>query len=163
MVRRANLCPAVSTQLIERLYSAMDAHDGEAMAACYTSGAVFEDPAFGKLSDGDPQQMWRMLTSRASALRVELLERESDGRTGSARWEARYEFAETGRQVVNVVSSRFRFAEGLIADQRDSFDLRAWAAQALGTPGRVLGVTPLLGPLIRRRTSAQLAAFKSAD
>ena len=153
----------MSTELIERLYSALDAHDGEAMAACYARAAVFEDPAFGELRDGEPQRMWRMLTARSTELSVTLLECESDGVTGSARWEARYAFADTGRRVVNVVSSRFRFADGLIADQRDSFDLRAWAAQALGPTGRLLGFTPLLGPLIRRRTAARLAAFRSGD
>ncbi|GAC1435397.1 MAG: nuclear transport factor 2 family protein [Solirubrobacteraceae bacterium] len=152
----------MSEELIERLYRALDNHDGEAMAACYTPGAVFEDPAFGELRDGDAQRMWRMLAERAGELSVTLLEHASDGETGSARWEARYDFAGTGRRVVNVVASRFRFADGLIAEQRDSFDLRGWAAQALGPPGRVLGMTPLLGPLIRRRTRAQLAAFKSS-
>lgn len=132
------------------------------MAACYTPGAVFEDPAFGELRDGAPADMWRMLTARATRLSVKLLERQADSHSGTARWEARYEFAETGRDVVNVVRSRFRFEEGLIADQRDSFDLRAWAAQALGPMGRILGLTPLLGVLIRRRTAAQLAAYRAA-
>lgn len=147
--------------LIDRLYAGLDAHDAEAMAACYSPEAVFEDPAFGELRDGAPADMWRMLASRATTLSVKLLERQASERSGSARWEARYEFAETGRDVVNVVAARFLFEDGLIVDHRDSFDLRAWAAQALGPRGRILGFTPLLGPLIRRRTARQLAAFRA--
>ncbi len=147
--------------LIERLYTGLDSHDGEAMAACYAPQAVFEDPAFGELRDGAPADMWRMLTGNAKQLDVTVLEREADDRTGTAVWEAHYKFAQTGRDVVNTVHSRFVFEGGLIVDQRDSFDLRAWAAQALGPAGKLLGLTPLLGPMIRRRTAGQLAAYRA--
>ena len=50
---------------IARLYAAMDAHDGEAMAACYAPTATFTDPVFVNLSDGEPQDMWRMLVGRS--------------------------------------------------------------------------------------------------
>ena len=144
--------------VIVRLYDALDRGDGEAMAACYAPNAVFEDPAFGELHGEEVGDMWRMLTSRGGNVDVDLVERSSD----SARWIARYVFTATGNRVVNDVRSRFRFEDGLIADQRDEFDLRRWAAQAMGTKGRVLGLTPLLGPAIRKNARAQLAKFRSA-
>ena len=144
--------------VITRLYDALDRGDGEAMAACYAPHAVFEDPAFGELHGGEVGDMWRMLTLRGGKVDVDLVERDDS----SARWIARYEFTATGNRVVNDVRSRFRLEDGLIADQRDSFDLRRWAAQAIGTKGRVLGFTPLLGPAIRRSARGQLAKFRSA-
>ena len=48
------------------------------MAACYTPDARFSDPAFGELRGDEPGQMWRMLTSQARDLRVELVERSAD-------------------------------------------------------------------------------------
>lgn len=145
--------------VIERLYAALRARDGDAMAACYAPDATFRDPAFGALVPGEVQRMWRMLTSRAGDMHVELPEHSADLATGRAHWIATYVFAKTGRTVRNDVRSAFRFHDGLIADQVDTFDLRAWAAQALGPPGRVLGFTPLLGPAIRRQTRSQLDAY----
>lgn len=144
--------------VIVRLYDSLDRGDGEVMAACYAPDAVFEDPAFGELHGDEVGDMWRMLTSRGGKVDVDLAERSAD----SAHWIARYVFTATGNRVVNDVRSRFRFEDGLIVDQRDTFDLRKWAAQAMGTKGRVLGFTPLLGPAIRKNARAQLAKFRSA-
>ena len=101
---------------IERLYDALDRHDGEAMAACYRPDARFRDPAFGELDGKRAGEMWRMLTSRAEDLDVELVDRQASESTGSAHWIAHYTFTTTGRKVVNDVRAEFRFADdGLIA------------------------------------------------
>jgi hypothetical protein len=52
--------------------------------------------------------MWRMLTGRARDLKVSLVEHESDGERGTARWIADYTFS-TGRKVHNDVRAEFRF------------------------------------------------------
>ena len=103
--------------------------------------------------------MWRMLTSQARELRVELLEHDA----GSARWRAHYVFTQTGRPVVNDVRATFRFADGLIADHADAFGFHRWARQALGTPGLLLGWTPFLRAAVRRRAAADLARFVAGD
>ena len=146
--------------VIVRLYDALNRHDGEAMAACYHPDARFSDPAFGELRGADVGRMWRMLCGRATELKVELVSHEATDSIGSSHWIARYPF-ETGRQVVNDVHGEFRFADGLIIEHDDSFDLRRWAAQALGPVGKVLGFTPLLRPMIRRKTHGQLAKFEA--
>jgi hypothetical protein len=146
----------MSAEAIERLYAAMNAHDGEAMASCYAEDAVFEDPAFGELRDGRVKDMWRMLCARATDLAVELREHDDQ----SAHWIATYTFG-SGRRVLNDIHARFKFSEnGLITDHRDAFDLRRWAAQALGPPIALLGYTPLLTPVIRRTTAKQLEAWR---
>lgn len=151
------------TETIERLYAALDAHDGDAMAACYAQDAVFEDPAFGELRDGRVRSMWRMLCEATTDLRVELPEHAADGERGSAHWIAKYTFR-TGRPVVNDVRAAFRFGpDGLIVDHRDHFDLRRWAAQAIGASGSVLGVTPLLKPFVQRTTNRQLTAWEARN
>jgi hypothetical protein len=105
--------------------------------------------------------MWRMLTSRSEDLSVELEEHEADESMGSARWVARYTFGPSGRPVVNEVTASFRFADGRIANHRDSFSFRRWASQALGLPGKLLGWNPLFHALIKRRARAQLEEFRS--
>jgi ketosteroid isomerase-like protein len=150
-----------NTATIERLYAAMGAHDGEAMAACYAPGATFTDPVFVGLSDGEPQDMWRMLVGRAGDMTVELVERTAAGERGSAHWVAHYTFGQTGRPVVNDVRSSFRFDDsGLIVDQRDEFDFWRWARQALGPAGLLAGWTPVLKHSVRDKARAGLAAFR---
>ena len=103
--------------------------------------------------------MWRMLTSRAEDLDVELPEHDADERTGSAHWIARYTFTQTGRPVVNDIRATFVFEDGLIADHVDEFDCGRWARQALGPMGWAMTVVPPLGGIVRRRARASLEEF----
>lgn len=146
-------------ELIRRLYAALDAKDGDAMTACYAPDAAFEDPAFGELHGEEVGGMWRMLTSRAGDLEVELREHDADETTGSAHWIARYTFTATGRPVTNDIRARFRFADGLIVDHRDEFDFRRWARQALGPIGIAVALLPPLRAKARDRARTQLEEF----
>jgi ketosteroid isomerase-like protein len=148
-----------NADLIQRFYTAFAARDGAAMAAAYTPDATFSDPAFVDLKDGEPGAMWRMLTGRAQDLELQLVEHDADDERGTAHWLADYTFAGTGRHVHNDVRSEFRFRDGLIAEQRDTFSLRGWARQALGPAAMVLGWTPLLAPKVRSTARAGLDAF----
>jgi uncharacterized protein len=145
---------------IERFYAAFDARDGDAMAACYAPGAHFSDPVFPDLNGDEPGAMWRMLTSQATDLRIELLEHTGD----TAHWRAFYTFSQTGRPVVNDVRARFRFdGDGLIEDHRDEFGFHRWARQALGRPGLLLGWTPLLRSKVRSNAAKSLASFMARE
>ena len=146
-------------QLIERFYSAFARHDGDAMAACYAPDARFYDPVFQELRGNEPGAMWRMLTSRADDLRIDLAEHDADDSTGTAHWLADYTFTQTGRQVHNDVRARFRFSDGLIAEHDDAFGFQRWARQALGPPGLLLGWTPIIQGPVRRRARAGLNEF----
>jgi ketosteroid isomerase-like protein len=146
-------------ELIERFYEVFGQCNGAAMTACYTADAHFRDPAFGDLQGADVGAMWRMLTSRATDLKIELHEHEADETSGSAHWIARYTFS-TGRPVVNDVQARFRFADGLIADHVDDFDFRRWAKQALGPSGHLIALLPPLRSKVRAKALDQLEAFK---
>ncbi len=154
----------MSEATIQALYSALDRHDGEAAAACYTDDAVFEDPAFGRLEGGAVKDMWRMLTERSDDLAVVLGEHgvAPDGRTGWAHWSATYTFTDTGRKVQNEIDARYTFTDGLISEQVDAFPLRRWGMQALGPKGSVLGLTPLLGRGVRKQARSNLDAYSRA-
>ncbi len=125
---------------VQRLYEAFDRRDGDTMAALYAPDGHFRDPVFGDLTGAEAGAMWRMLTGRAEDLKVDLV--EHDGR--SAHWIARYTFTQTGRRVVNDVRATFTIADGVIVDHVDRFSFWAWSRQALGTPGMLLGWTPML-------------------
>ncbi len=146
-------------ETIERFYEAFGQCNGAAMTACYAPDAHFHDPAFGDLQGADVGAMWRMLTSRATDLEIELREHEADETSGSAHWIARYTFS-TGRPVVNDIQASFRFADGLIADHVDDFDFRRWARQALGPSGTLVALLPPLRAKARAKALAQLEAFK---
>jgi hypothetical protein len=148
-------------ETIKRLYDALDRHDGDGAAACYTDEAVFEDPAFGRLEGGAVKDMWRMLCERSDDLQVVLIEHGADGAEGWAHWSAAYTFGGTGRTVVNDIQSRFFFEGDLIRDQVDSFSLRRWGGQALGRRGTVLGTAGLLGRAVRKQARGQLEQYRS--
>lgn len=145
--------------LIERFYDAFGRHDGAAMAACYAPDSRFDDPAFPGLRDDEPGLMWRMLTERGGDLEIHLVEHQSEGDSGTAHWLADYTFTQTGRKVHNDVRASFRFRDGLIAEHRDEFAFHAWARQALGLPGLLLGWAPPMRGAVQRKARAQLDAF----
>lgn len=155
--------PSRELDRIDELYAAFDRGDGDAMSACYAPDATFSDPVFVGLRGEEPGAMWRMLTARSRDLAVELVERSATGDRGSARWVARYTFGQTGRFVVNEVTSTFRFRDGLITEQKDDFDFPLWARQALGTPGALLGRTPYLRSKVRRTARTGLDSFLAAE
>ena len=146
-------------ETIERLYAAFGERNGAAMTACYAPDAHFRDPAFGDLHGEEVGAMWRMLTGRATDLRIELHEHDAGEETGSAHWIARYTFS-TGRPVVNDIQARFRFADGLIVDHVDEFDFRNWAKQALGPSGHLVALLPPLRKKARAKALDQLGTFR---
>lgn len=146
-------------ELIERFYAAFGERNGAAMTACYAADAHFRDPAFGDLSGSDIGAMWRMLTGRATDLKIELGEHEAEEASGFAHWIARYTFS-SGRPVRNVIEARFRFADGLIVDHVDEFNFRSWAKQALGPSGNLIAVLPPLRAKVRAKALGQLEDFK---
>jgi ketosteroid isomerase-like protein len=127
-----------------------------AMAATAAGCGV---PAFGDLEGEEIGAMWRMLTGRATDLKIELHEHDADEQTGSAHWIARYTF-NTGRPVVNDIQASFRFADGLIADHVDEFDFRNWAKQALGPSGHLVALLPPLRKKARAKALDQLAIYR---
>jgi ketosteroid isomerase-like protein len=149
-------------ELIERFYAAFDRCDGDAMTACYAPGAHFCDPAFGDLEGEEIGAMWRMLTGRATDLKIELHEHEADDDSGTAHWIARYTFS-TGRPVVNDIQAKIRFADGLIVDHVDDFDFRNWAKQALGPTGNLVAVLPPLRKKARAQARGQLDEFIASE
>jgi len=148
-------------KVIREFYEAFDRHDGNAMAKAYAPDGRFRDPVFGELTGEEAGDMWRMLTSRAEDLDVELAEHSANGDAGSARWIATYTFAATGRKVVNDIQAKFRFSDGKIAEHDDDFSFWAWSRQAMGPMGTVLGWTPLLRMMVGRRARGDLEKFRA--
>jgi ketosteroid isomerase-like protein len=146
-------------RLIRDFYAAFQRRDHEAMAACYAPEAQFRDPVFLDLTGWRIGAMWRMLCERATDLHVRVADVAAEAESGSAHWEARYTFTATGRPVHNVIEASFSFAGGKIQRHIDTFDLYAWARQALGPKGLLLGWAPPVQRAIRAQASRGLDAF----
>jgi ketosteroid isomerase-like protein len=149
--------------LIVRFYDALGRRDAAVMSACYAPDATFTDPVFGKLDAVETAAMWRMLCARGKDLRVVATGIHADAREGRAHWQATYSYGPTARHVVNEIDATFAFRRGLIVEHVDRFDLKRWATQALGLSGRVLGFTPLLGPMVRKQATDALAAWRNRE
>lgn len=100
-----------------------------------------------------------MLCERGKDLRIEFRDVDADGSSGHAHWEAWYTFSATKRPVHNIIDARFEFRDGKIVRHRDSFDFPAWASQALGPMGMLLGWSSFLKNRVRAKAAAGLGAF----
>lgn len=154
----------MSRSTIERFYGAFRRLDAATMQACYAEQARFDDEAFSLQGREAVGAMWRMLceTTREKALADWRLEYTVLGEC-RAQWTAHYRFVATGRLVVNRIEAEFEFdPDGLILRHRDRFDFAAWARQALGLPGLLLGWSPWLRRQVRQRAASQLARHRAA-
>jgi hypothetical protein len=61
--------------------------------------------------------------------------------------------------VVNRIDAEFVFRDGLIVRHTDTFNFWAWARQALGPAGLLLGWTPMLQKKVRDTARAGLAKY----
>ncbi|NWJ41222.1 MAG: nuclear transport factor 2 family protein [Geothrix sp.] len=147
--------------VVDRFYEAFARRDAAAMAACYHPDATFEDPAFGPLDREAAGAMWAMLLARATDL---VITHQVLGEAGSevrARWEARYTFTRTGRPVLNRIEATVILEDGLIRTHRDHFSFWAWARQAFGPAGLLLGWTPWFQTKVRAEALRGLAGFRA--
>ena len=150
---------------LQRFYTAFAQLDGAAMAQCYAPDATFEDEVFSLRGAKQVGGMWQMLcegtkAKGADVWKLEFSNIRADADKGQAHWEADYRFSATGRMVHNVIETRVTFnPQGQIAAQRDSFDFWSWSRQALGTPGALLGWTPLIRNKVRGQAAANLQKY----
>jgi ketosteroid isomerase-like protein len=152
-----------NAHVIHRFYQAFQKRDAEGMNACYAPGIRFSDPVFGALEGDRARAMWRMLAGRSQGLVLTYEVGAVDESTGSATWEAKYDFSQTGRKVDNHISSKFWFENGQIVRQEDTFDLWKWASMALGPRGQFLGWLPQVQGAIRKQAAAGLDAFIKSE
>lgn len=151
------------TQLINAFYTAFAEHDVEKMNSYYADDVTFEDPAFGVLQGERAKNMWRMLINNQSGKKFIVTHSNvvESGDTVSAKWEAKYDFSKTGRQVHNKIEATFICKDGKIVDHRDHFNLHSWSSQALGLSGKLIGWTGFFKRKLNNQTNAMLTKYES--
>jgi ketosteroid isomerase-like protein len=148
-----------NAELIRKFYTAFANRDARGMAACYDPAVKFSDEVFIDLEGARANAMWQMLCERGKDLKIEFRDIEADDASGRAHWEAWYTFSATRRPVHNKIDARFEFKDGKIFRHRDTFSFWAWASQALGAKGLLLGWSPFLKSRVRSQANRNLAAF----
>jgi ketosteroid isomerase-like protein len=147
--------------VVTRFYEAFARRDAVGMAACYHPDATFEDPAFGPLDREAACAMWALLLGRSADLAVTYRITSATERAVTAQWEARYTFTRTGRPVLNRIEATFTLGNGLIRTHRDHFNFWAWARQAFGVMGLLLGWTPWFQARVRAEALRALSAYRA--
>ena len=144
-----------NTQLLDKLFRGLNNHDHRAMAKCYHPEATFHDIAFDLKGRRRIHAMWHMISTGDIRATFEVIEAGDSEATVKVLDE--YTFTDTRRAVRNPIESRFTFKDGLIIEQRDQCDAKAWAAMALGgLAGFLAGRIHLLRS---RKANQKLAAF----
>lgn len=151
-----------NADLINSFYDAFQRSDHRAMNACYGPSVRFSDPVFRELEDDHVRAMWHMFCESRGDVDISCSGVEADDRTGKAHWEATYSLSSSDRVIHNVIEAEFMFSEGTIYRHRDSFDLWKWTRMALGTPGILLGWSPLVKNKVRGTAMHQLNKFMEA-
>jgi len=131
----------MSKECITTFYSAFQKLDYKTMATCYHPDATFKDEVF-QLKGKEIADMWEMLCTRAQSFQLHFSDVESTTEHGSAHWEPKYVFSKTGKHVHNIIDATFTFKDGKILTHHDSFNFYAWAKQAFGFTGVLLGWLP---------------------
>ena len=150
-------------KLIEKFYTGFKNSDVASMLACYHPDVTFSDPVFPELRGKRAKAMWAFLGQRRADPNDRTFDNvTADANIGSAHWEAKYVFPQTGRKVHNRIDARFEFKDGLIHRHVDTFDFWKWSAMALGPAGLLLGWTPFLKSKVRKQVGAKLDEFIAA-
>jgi hypothetical protein len=148
--------------LLHHFYKSFQKRDFTGMQSCYADEAHFSDPVFQNLNAAELKAMWEMLCLRGKDLQLSYNIITANESEGAAFWTAHYTFSQTGKKVINRITSRFQFSAGKIKNQVDDFSFYKWARQALGTPGLLLGWTPFLKNKVRKSAMISLHKFMQA-
>lgn len=149
-------------QLIHKFYTAFQNGDLISMKQCYHPEIQFIDPAFGLLKGDQVGMMWKMLLERAKGnLKIDYTDIHADGIEGTAKWVAQYIFSQTNRNVVNHISAKFQFKDGLIYKHTDNFNVWKWSQQALGWKGFLLGWTGFFQNKIQEKALYSLRKYSN--
>ena len=146
-------------KLIRDFYAAFAKRDAVGMAACYHADIAFSDPAFPMLRGAEATAMWSMLCARGRDLDITLGDVKGDAEGGSAHWEAKYTFSQTGRFVHNKIDAVFAFRDGKIIRHVDRFGFWQWSRQALGGLGAALGWFWPLKAMVRKKAAKSLQDY----
>lgn len=146
-------------ELLNTFYTAFSKTDAEKMVACYHEDIIFQDPAFGTLHGIKAKNMWRMLLSRNSEIKIDYQIIHCDEATGKVEWIAHYAFGPSKRPVINKVQGKFKFKDGKIFAHKDTFDFWKWSRQAIGPIGYLLGWSSFFKKSIQKKTNKLLASF----
>jgi hypothetical protein len=141
--------------VLTRLFTALERHDHQSMAACYDEDATFSDIAFDLNQRKRIHAMWHMICEGDIRTQFEIV--DVNERSAVVKVTDDYTFRATGRKVHNVIRSDFRFHKGSIVHQHDDCDARKWAAMAVGGVGGFLAGRL---PFVRRKKARKtLEAF----
>lgn len=146
-------------KVIRDFYAAFAQRDAAGMAKCYHPDIFFSDPAFPALRGKEATAMWSMLCSRGKDLELTLVDAQATDEGGTARWEARYTFSQTGRPVHNKIDAMFAFRDGRIVRHIDRFPFWTWSRQALGPMGLLLGWFGPLKAMVRKKADRSLKDY----
>lgn len=150
-------------KLIETFYTAFQNSDFKTMIACYHPEIEFSDPVFPSLTGKRAMAMWAFLNQRQADPKDRTFYHVyADAETGTASWEAKYVFPQTGRRVHNRIHAQFTFQDGKMRKHTDSFHFWKWSAMAFGPIGVLFGWTNFLKNKVRKQVQKKLDEFIKA-
>lgn len=152
----------MSQKIMENFYQSFARLDAKAMVSLYHPDTLFNDPVFVDLNAEEVKAMWQMLIDRSKGeLVIEYHSLIGDEEVAQCTWEAKYTFSKTGREVHNIIHSTMEFKDNQIITHTDHFNFWRWSGMALGTPGKLLGWTPIIKGKVQKMARKSLDDYLS--
>jgi len=148
-----------TAETLEKFYTSFSNKDIDGMLSCYSDEIIFTDPAFGPLRGERAKAMWTMLLERGGSLNISFKVLEASSDFGKVEWIANYNYGPKKRKVVNRVVAQMTIKDGKIIKHMDHFNFWKWTQQALGISGYLLGWSPLMKKIVRKKTNGLLNNF----
>ncbi|KAH8923203.1 hypothetical protein BT69DRAFT_1262631 [Atractiella rhizophila] len=147
---------------IEKYQSSHASLDWEGMSSCLSPTYTFSDPAFPDLDERMSKGMWCMFLENRETNKM-VVKCGPATKTGENTWEYDYsvDYVLNSRPILNHMHATLTLSPStnLITKQVDHFDFYAWARQALGVSGYLLGWTEMVKGQVRTRAKGRLEGF----
>jgi ketosteroid isomerase-like protein len=149
--------------VMTRFYTAFQQKDAAGMSACCSPDIIFSDAVFPLLQGEQVTAMWRMLCRNARSFELQFHRLEAlDDEYVTCHWQATYLFSGTGRMVTNRIKAHMRIQNGVITEHSDAFSFYAWAKQAFGWKGWLLGWSGFFRRKVQTGAREKLLQFMAA-
>jgi hypothetical protein len=153
-------------QIVEKFLSCYQQHNYQGMQSCLDDDVHFSDFAFD-IHGKKVVAMWHWFCikypPREKPIDVpEFKVLEARGDTAVAEYRVNYLYGEDQRPVDYFIKTRFTLRNGKIIDQRDEFFSISefeFAKMAFGFPKALLGLTPLLRIIVKKKADEKLGQF----
>ncbi len=139
-------------ELVYRFYEAFGKGAYQQMMDCYDEDIIYNDPLVGMIERGKARAYWKMICTNAQDISLSSSEfEELDAEYITCKYQVRYFFPPTGKQVQYSAKAFMRIRDEKIIEHSDGYRLSSFIGNAYGITGKLFGWTGYMKKKIQYR------------